>query len=324
MPEFLGIDTSNYTTSAAIYYSGENKAVHQKKLLPVKEGALGLRQSDAVFHHTKQLPQIVEILCENANISEITAVSASAKPRNAEGSYMPCFLCGEGFGRSYAVLEKIPFYPSAHQTGHILAALYSADRLDLINQPFIAFHVSGGTTDCLLCKPDHDEIVNITTISSSLDLHAGQAVDRVGLMLGLQFPCGAELEKLAERADKHYKQKPTVKNGCCCLSGVENKCRNMLQKGESRENIAAYCLDYIGSAIISMTDFAVEKYGRMPMIFAGGVMSNKLIRGMIIEKYSDASFAEAEFSCDNAVGIAIYAYMKWERENADNYSNSGK
>ena len=324
MPEFLGIDTSNYTTSAAIYYSGENKAVQRNKLLPVKEGALGLRQSDAVFHHTKQLPQIVEELCENADISEITAVSASARPRNAEGSYMPCFLCGEGFGRSYSALEKIPFYPSAHQTGHILAALYSSDRLDLIGQPFIAFHVSGGTTDCLLCKPDNDEIFSITAISSSLDLHGGQAVDRVGLMLGLKFPCGAELEKLAEKADKHYKQKPTVKNGCCCLSGIENKCRSMLEKGESRENIAAYCLDHIGSAIISMTDFAVEKYGRLPLIFAGGVMSNKFIRGMITSEYSEASFAEAEFSCDNAVGIAIYAYLKWERENADNNSNSGK
>ena len=266
----------------------------------------------------------MEILCEKASISEITAVSASARPRSADGSYMPCFLCGEGFGRSYAALEKLPFYPSAHQTGHILAALYSADRLGLINQPFIAFHVSGGTTDCLLCKPDHDDILSITPISSSLDLHAGQAVDRVGLMLGLKFPCGAELEKLAEKAGKHYKQKPTVKNGCCCLSGIENQCRSMLEKGESRENIAAYCLDHIGSAIISMADFVVEKYGSLPLIFAGGVMSNRLIRKMIISKYSEAEFAEAEFSCDNAVGIAIYAYLKWERENADNYSNSDK
>lgn len=310
MPEFLGIDTSNYTTSAAVYFSDENRIVQCKKLLPVKEGALGLRQSDAVFHHTKQLPEIIGQLSENIGDVCFSAVSASARPRNTEGSYMPCFLCGEGFARSYSALQNIPLYTASHQTGHILAALYSADRLNLVNERFIAFHVSGGTTDCLLCEPDKENILNISEISTSLDLNAGQAVDRVGLMLGLGFPCGKELEKLAVNADRHFKVKPVLKNGCCCLSGLENKCRNMLDNGESRENIAAYCLDFIAAAVISMTDYAVNKYGSIPLVFAGGVMSDRLIKDKIILQYNSASFAEPEFSCDNASGIAVYAYLK--------------
>lgn len=315
MPEFLGIDTSNYTTSTAVYISEDNRIIQCKKLLPVKSGALGLRQSDAVFHHIKQLPDMIEELFNGENIGRITAVGVSARPRNIDGSYMPCFLCGEGFARSYSAIEKVPMYTTSHQVGHILAALYSADRLDLVKQPFIAFHVSGGTTDCLFCEADKDMILKITTVSTSLDLNGGQAVDRVGLMLGLDFPCGMELEKLAEKADSHKKIKAVLKEGNCCLSGVENKCRAMLEGGESPENIAAYCLDYISATIISMTEYVLEKYGNLPLVYAGGVMSDKLIRDRIVSEFKDSSFAQPQFSCDNATGTALFAYLKWSEDN---------
>ncbi len=183
MPEFLGIDTSNYTTSTAVYVSGENRIYQSKKLLPVKDGELGLRQSDAVFHHTKQLPEMIEKLYSENSLDKPVVVSASIRPRNISGSYMPCFLCGEGLARSLSAIEKIPFYSTSHQVGHILAALYSANKLELVKEKFIAFHVSGGTTDCLLCEPDNNDILKISEIGTSLDLKAGQAVDRLGLML---------------------------------------------------------------------------------------------------------------------------------------------
>lgn len=310
MPDYLGIDTSNYTTSAAVYISEENRIVQAKKLLPVKEGELGLRQSDAVFHHTKQLPDMIELLSAQYSDISPSVVTASARPRNIEGSYMPCFLVGEGFGRSLAAVEHIPLYTTSHQIGHILAALYSADRLDLIRQPFIAFHVSGGTTDCLFCEPDEEDVLRITEAGTSLDLKAGQAVDRTGVMLGLRFPCGPELEKLAAGADKRIKTKAVLKDGNCCLSGVENKCRTMLEKGESPENIARYCLDTIAETIAAMTSSALERYGSLPLVFAGGVMSDVIIRDRLLEKFPGADFAEPQFSCDNAAGTAIFGYLK--------------
>lgn len=315
MPEFLGIDTSNYTTSAAVYNSEENRIYQYKKLLPVKDGELGLRQSDAVFHHTKQLPGIVEKLYSMAALGRPVAVGASIRPRNTEGSYMPCFLCGEGLAQSLSAIEKIPFYSTSHQVGHILAALYSAERLRLINQPFIAFHVSGGTTDCLLCEPDEENVLKITTLGTSLDLKMGQAVDRTGVMLGLKFPCGAELERLAENADKSFRVKPVLKGADCCLSGVENKCRAMLEQGEKPENIAGYCLDFAAETIIAMTAAALEKYGDMPLVFAGGVMSDMIIRRKIVSRFGNAAFASPEFSCDNAAGVAIYAFLKHTEKN---------
>lgn len=306
--KILGIDTSNYTTSAALYDTVSGEIKQEKLLLPVKSGELGLRQSDAVFHHTKQLSMVIGRLFDGlGQVPE--AIGVSVRPRNIDGSYMPCFLCGEGLAESISAVTRVPIYKTSHQIGHILAALYSAKRLDLAGEQFIAFHVSGGTTDCLFVQPDEENILNITEIGTSLDLKAGQAVDRTGVMLGLQFPCGKQLEELAKKSGKQFKIKPVLKDGSCCLSGVENKCKKMLADGVSPEDTAMFCLQYIYSAIRGMTLYALGKYGSVPVVFAGGVMSNKIIRKQLESEFG-AYFAEPEFSCDNAAGTAIFAALQ--------------
>lgn len=309
MSLYLGIDTSNYTTSAALYDTTSGIMIQEKKLLPVKEGGLGLRQSDAVFHHTRQLPEIFESL--GINGVKLDGIGVSVSPRLTKGSYMPCFLCGEGLARSLSVITGAPVYKTSHQAGHILAALFSADKINYITSPFLAFHVSGGTTDCLLCTPDNDKIINITQVSTSLDLKAGQAVDRTGVMLGLDFPCGKELEKLALTSTTKYKIKPVLKGMDCSLSGLENKCIKMKSDGDLPENIANFCFSYIYETIKAMTLEAIKTYGNMPVVYAGGVMSNTIIRKKIQSCFS-ADFAAPEFSCDNAAGLALYAKIKQE------------
>ena len=305
---YLGFDTSNYTTSVALYYPDENRIHHVKRLLPVKSGEKGLRQSDAVFHHTKALHTLCDALFDGRD-EKINAVCASVAPRSAEGSYMPCFLVGENTGRCLSAASNAPFYAISHQQGHILAALYSVGRLDLINEKFVAFHLSGGTTEALLVEPDDEELIKCTLIASSLDLKAGQAVDRVGLMLNLDFPCGPELEKLALKSTKNFRIRPTVIDGNCSLSGVENKCRKMLNDSENKEDIALFCIEYIKLSLEKMTDSLICKYGNLPLVYAGGVMSNSIIRDYFKTKYG-AYFAESQFSCDNAAGVAIAGYLK--------------
>ncbi len=308
MPDYLGIDTSNYTTSTALFLPETGRCVQSKKLLPVKAGELGLRQSDAVFHHVNQFSELIEAL---PIVNMLASVGVSTKPRNVEGSYMPCFLVGQAIAKSICAVNKTSLHETSHQVGHILSALYSCQRLDLVfgDKPFLAFHVSGGTTDCLLVTPDSDEVIKVQEIATSLDLKAGQAVDRVGLMLGLKFPCGKELENLALESSAKYKIKPTIKNGSCCLSGIENKCREMLEKGEQKCDIALFCLKYIEASIYEMTTHALNIHGDMPVIYAGGVMSNKIIRKSLAKDF-EAYFAEPEYSCDNACGVAIYAAIK--------------
>ena len=306
--KILGLDTSNYTTSAALFDTSDGTVKQVKRLLPVKKGELGLRQSDAVFHHTKQLPEIITKLFGDCGEAP-AAIGVSVRPRNIDGSYMPCFLCGEGLADSLGAVNGISVYKTSHQIGHILAALYSADRLDLAGERFIAFHVSGGTTDCLLVESDEENIVRATELGTSLDLKAGQAVDRVGLMLGLDFPCGQGLEALALKSGRSYKLKPAVKGGSCCLSGVENKCGKMLEAGESPEDIAMYCLQYVCAAIGEMTRYALDTRGKLPVVFAGGVMSDKIIRDRLESEF-ESYFAAPEFSCDNAAGTAVFAALK--------------
>lgn len=309
MSLFLGIDTSNYTTSTALYNSVTGEMLQQKKLLPVKEGQLGLRQSDAVYHHTQQLHTMLEELLRNVDTSQIEAIGVSTRPRPVEGSYMPCFSVGENTARIISSVLKKPLYEFSHQEGHISAALFSAKRDDLFDKSFIAFHVSGGTTEAVLAKGEGFGF-ELTEVAKSLDLHAGQAVDRVGLMLGLSFPCGAELEKLALRNTEVIKVRPTLKDCNCSLSGVENQCRKMLDMGESNEKISAYCLKYIEMSLSEMTNRLLAKYGQLPLVYAGGVMSNSIIKNSFEEKYN-AVFAEPSFSTDNASGIAYLTYRKY-------------
>lgn len=307
MNKFLGIDTSNYTTSTAFYNAQTGEIIQKKKLLPVKEGQLGLRQSDAVFHHTVQLPDMMEELFNEVE-SLPDAVGVSVSPRDSEGSYMPCFLAGASVARSVASSMKIPCHTFSHQSGHIMAALYSSNALELRRDKFLAFHLSGGTTEAVLVTPDKDLVLKKELVASSLDLKAGQAVDRVGVMLGLKFPAGKELERLSQSADKTYRVRPSMKGADCSLSGIENKCKKLIDDGEAPENIARFCLTSVFAALNGMTEALLEQYGDMPVVYAGGVMSNKFIRGMIEEKYGDnVYFAQPDFSCDNAAGIALLA-----------------
>lgn len=302
---YLGFDTSNYTTSCALYDGCE--ITQAKKLLRVKSGERGLRQSDAVFQHTVNLPEILDLLQYDG--SKLDAVAVSTRPRNIDGSYMPCFTVGISSAFAVSKFSCAKLYQTSHQVGHILAALYSVGRLDLINQKFIAFHVSGGTTEALLVEPDSDEIIKAHIIAQSLDLKAGQAIDRTGVLLGCDFPCGKELDRLSLMSDKNYKFKPSMKGSDCSLSGVENKVKTMLEKGESKQDISKFVFTCISSTIERMTELLLEQYGDLPLVFAGGVMSNTLIKNNIKNKFS-AYFAKPEFSCDNAAGIAIYAYLK--------------
>lgn len=310
--KFLGIDTSNYTSSCAVYDADCNQMYSLKKLLPVASGQLGLRQSDAVFHHTKNLPVLLSELCKNHS-DGIKTVSVSLSPRDAEGSYMPCFLVGEGYANVLSSAFDAKLYGFSHQTGHVAAALWGADRTDLTENEFLAFHVSGGTTDMLYVKPSAEKVFEIDMLGTSLDLKAGQAVDRVGVMLGLGFPAGPELDRLACLSDRDFRIKPFMKDGCCSFSGVENKCRQMLRNGESKQDIAKYCIDYICTAIRLMTQSALLAVGDVPVIYAGGVMSNSLINRALTQEFSGV-FAPPQFSSDNAAGTAFLGYIKETRK----------
>lgn len=293
---YLGIDTSNYTTSLSLVRGGE-VVCNLKKSVYVAEHQRGVRQSDALFCHVKNLPILMEELGE---VEDLTAIGYSAKPRDVEGSYMPCFLAGELVARSLAANRNLPLFAFSHQAGHIRAALYSAGATHLIGKRFLAFHVSGGTTELLLCDGD-----TITQVGGTEDLTAGQAIDRIGVKMGLSFPCGSALEQLAKGVNVPA-GKICVKGTSCNLSGLENRADKMLREERSHEEVAAFTLEFVRKTLEKLTENAFEIYGRLPVLYAGGVMSCSIIKEDF-EKRFGGYFAQPAFSADNACGVALLA-----------------
>ncbi len=305
----LGIDTSNYTTSAALYDLDSGKiAVTLKKLLPVRKGEIGLRQSEALFHHTLQLPEMIDELMKSAPCT-VSAVSVSSKPCGTANSYMPCFLAGLSAAKNIASVLHVPVYETTHQKGHILACLYSANILELLSEPFLCFHLSGGTTQCLYVTPS-DYVINAETVAQSLDLKAGQAVDRIGALLGLDFPAGSQLDTLASSSSAVFKRKATFKGMDCCLSGLQNLAEKMIKSGESRADTAKFTIDYLLNTIMEMKKRVTNQYGDIPICFAGGVAENTLFRKSLGNE-KNVYFCAPGFSSDNAVGVAVYGSIKW-------------
>ena len=304
---YIGFDTSNYTTSIAVCTAEGRIVANLKRPLPVREGQRGLRQSDAVFEHVRNLPyltgELKRILCEEELLPK--AVGVSTCPRDVEGSYMPCFLSGKAAAESFAAASGLPVYEFSHQNGHIMAAMYSSGETErLIKAPFFAFHVSGGTTEVLLVTPTARDF-SVTLVGETDDINAGQAIDRVGVAMGLSFPCGKEMEALAASYQGRVHRHPVcVREGRCSLSGAENIALKLYNETKDASAVAAFVFDFLGRTLLAMGEAAEERYGKMPMLFAGGVMSNRLMRRALAKRF-DVSFAQAEFSADNAAGIAL-------------------
>lgn len=308
---FVGIDTSNYTTSFS--FCDENGIViaNIKKILNVKNGERGLRQSDAVFSHIKNIPEISEDIRRAIDGYEICAVGVSSKPRDEADSYMPCFLVGYAVASMLSSALCVPLYSFSHQSGHIMAALYSSGNSEkLISNRFTAFHLSGGTTEVLYVSPSDDSF-DIKLISGTSDINAGQAIDRAGVMMGMSFPCGKELEKCALNFHgKLPKVKTSVKDGNCNLSGLENIVLKMYAETKDKTLVSAYVLEFIADTVEKMTQYVRSLYPDIPIVYAGGVMSNKVLQTRL-GKISDTFFSAPEFSSDNASGISLLTRRKY-------------
>lgn len=299
----LGIDTSNYATSLAVFDTAGEVVCTKKQFLPVKEGQLGLRQSDALFHHTAALPGMLQALGQEVDLTQIAAVGVSQKPRPVEGSYMPCFLAGVSAANAFALARGIPLVCTTHQQGHAAAALFAAQGERLFREKTLVFHISGGTTDLLLC----DEVRSLTLLGTSSDLYAGQAVDRIGVRLGFAFPAGAEVSRLAAQCSEEIRPRSSVRGMQCSLSGLENQCSALLAAGKSPAYVCKYCLLCVADTVVKMTKAAQKEHPGLPVVCAGGVMSSEVIRDWVQRRLPQVFFVPGQYSSDNAIGVSILA-----------------
>ncbi len=299
----LGIDTSNYTTSVAVF-SEEGPCMNAGRLLEVPKGGLGLRQSDAVFAHIRNLPEQFLRLEQAGLLTDLRAIGVSTRPREVEGSYMPCFLAGSSQGQALAVTMGVPLYAFSHQQGHIAAAAWSAGRIELLDRPHLAWHLSGGTTELLYVTPVGYS-VSATRIGGTTDISAGQLIDRTGKLLGLDFPAGKAVDQLSKSASTDTWFQVRLNGLEFSLSGVENKVIDLRKHGADPADIARFTLHTVASAIVRTTKRALEQYPGLPVLCSGGVASNALLREQMTA--CGALFAAPEYSTDNAMGVAILA-----------------
>lgn len=310
----LGVDTSNYTTSVAIMTVDGKLIANLKRPLAVKAGERGLRQSDAVFAHTVNLPSIMEEARPLLFGRRICAVGVSATPRNEAGSYMPCFLTGVACAESISAALGVKLYRFSHQCGHIMAAVYSSDSYDILGGEFGAFHISGGTTELVRVTPA-DCGFDTKLLGGTADLNAGQVIDRIGVYLGMSFPAGPALEAEALRNTKPIPKRKISSNGMKVnLSGLENIAIKLYNETGDVPLVAAFVFDFIGRSVSSMLDEYILQYGGGRVICAGGVMCNSIIKKMLSDKY-DVRFAEPAMSADNAVGVCALTLRAYNSEN---------
>ena len=311
----LGIDPSNYTTSICLLDLDGRVILNEKQLLFVREGECGLRQSDAVFAHTKNLPVLMQKMKPHCMNADIVAVGVSTRPRNVDGSYMPCFLSGVSAANAVSCACNAPLYEFSHQCGHLMAAIYSSGREDLLTSSFCAFHVSGGTTEMLRVKSYRPKGFDCELVGGTLDSSAGQIIDRVGVRMGLSFPAGAQMEKRAIAYDKKVpNRKPPIKGLHVNLSGLENLANSIFDQTHDIGQTSAFVFKYIARAIEELTRAYFVSYGESSVLYAGGVMSCSMIQNHLRSLF-DAAFAEPYLSSDNALGIAELTRRKFLSEN---------
>ncbi len=299
----IGFDTSNYTTSIAAFWGQDG--VNCSQLLPVRSGALGLRQSDALFAHIKSLPELSGRLFSRIDSRDIAAVAVSTRPRAVDGSYMPCFLAGIAQAKLLSDALHVPLFEVSHQQGHVAAALWSADRMDLLEQPHLAWHLSGGTTELLLVEPDGKN-VKARRIGGTTDISAGQLIDRAGQLLELPFPSGKHLDALSQAALDSSVFRVKCPNLEFSLSGVQNKVEQYHREHSEPAETAAYALRCVSQAVLTATRNARKEYPGLEVVFSGGVASNSMLRQTVAPLRP--VFARPAYSTDNAMGVAVLGY----------------
>lgn len=301
----LGIDTSNYKTSVAVVDEEGNILYNSQNFLYVKEGERGLRQSDAFFQHVMKLPDIIDEVFAIPGIREnLACISVSTKPRPIEGSYMPVFMAGYGFAKTLASAMNLPLYETSHQEGHVEAVKFYS-KFNHSNR-IATFHFSGGTTEALLVD---FETNSFEIVGGSKDLAYGQVLDRIGVSLGLQFPCGQELDEIATFGRCEQKKLSKIKVNDCFvnLSGVETQAQRLIGQVLA-DDLVTDLFEKISQSVLEMTTQISKKYEINEFIFAGGVSCSSYLRNFLrnnLPNHIDFAFGEPKLSQDNAVGVAL-------------------
>lgn len=311
---YMGIDTSAYTTSVAVVNEFGEVVFDKRIVLKVKHGERGLRQQEAVFQHIINLPEILESLCKDVDTAKIKTVSASVKPRNIEKSYMPVFRVAQGQAFIISKILNAEYKEFSHQDGHIAAGILGSQVK--LTKPFLAFHISGGTTELLYIE-ENIKNYDIKLIGGTKDISAGQLIDRIGVKLGFHFPCGKEMECASKNGKVINIKLPISTDGTWInFSGTETFFYRLVEEGNyTPDDISNSLFNCIANALTNIVIQAIKMYDINDILFIGGVASNSIIREVLEEKIIKSKigniyFPDPIYCSDNAIGTAFLGAIK--------------
>jgi len=293
--------------------------------LATPKGGRGLAQNEAVFQHINNFPELFAQICDVVRTEQLRGIAASTRPRPVEGSYMPVFRVAGSYAKSLSVILGVPFTGTSHQEGHLAAGIWSAQGPK--EMEFLAVHLSGGTTEVLRVtsltgSKTSDTSFDINLLGGTTDLHAGQFVDRVGVALGLPFPAGPQLEKLAREGQLEDSQAASVslpssvKGYQISFSGPETQALRMIEQNTPKHMVARAVENCITISLEKVIRKAVIDTGIKEVLVVGGVSANKFIREKLSARLHQKSvsvrlyFAAPGLSSDNAVGTALIGRRK--------------
>ena len=315
-PVVIGFDTSNYRTSvAAVTLDGEI-LVNHRELLPVSSGERGLRQSDAVFAHIRQLRNSEEALREKLKGTWIAAVAASTKPRDGGESYMPVFQVGHTAGSMMAAalaFSGFRYLHSRQQTDFYHSLPVSRTRL------FLAVNLNSfliAAVPCLLMSLVSAMIIQISTgAATCVPWALGQTCLQLCFFLGFCMTALLAVVKGKSGALLGV----SLENGdlTCHLSGAETKVQQWIREGSmAREDMAREIYDLLARTLVRMLKAGAEKSGCREALVTGGVAASALLRQLMAERKAktrgcpEIVFGRPEMSGDNAVGVALIGVQR--------------
>jgi N6-L-threonylcarbamoyladenine synthase len=303
----LGVDTSNYTTSMCLLDAEGRVLIEMRELLKVKPGAKGLRQSDAFYQHVHVLTELYAKLIQKFEPLRIEGIAVSNQPRYIEDSYMPVFNAGVLFCKNLGMTIDKPVEMFSHQEGHLVAALRTSG-LPHLPERFYGLHLSGGTTELLRCTWENERIYS-EKIGGTLDLNMGQLIDRIGVKLGLDFPCGKAMDLLAQKSKTDYFIRLKLKSEHAFnLSGLENKFHEIM-KTHSPEDTCKILFNTLAFMLSEIIALFKED---IPIVMSGGVASNSIVREQLIKNahIEGIYFSKPKYASDNAYGTASLGLIR--------------
>lgn len=303
---FIGIDTSAYTTSIAVIDEYNNLICDYRKVLNVKKGSKGLRQQEAIFQHIKNIPDFIEELSKEIDMKNVQAVGVSYRPRNIDTSYMPVFLVSQSIGKIISSILNVPFKEFSHQEGHIAAGVLGCNLQD--KNKLISLHISGGTTEVLLVTKQKVGF-DIKIIGGTKDISFGQFIDRLGVKLGIDFPCGKDLEVISTKGNVIDSKIPLRKNDDTWfnLSGLETFFIKVIDSNKYlKEDICKSILYTIKCILFEIINNSINKYNINDVLIVGGVASNKYIKYELLNSIEKGNlyFPCPNYCNDNAIGVS--------------------